>query len=475
MMTFVPAAMADGPILVGNAADLENAVTSAVSNRTIQLTADITGLVNSLSINENTTITIDMNGHNINSNNKYAFQIIKSGANLILVNTSAVQSRLLVGAGQPDEYSYRGIRISGSNVKATVGSNVTIETGLPVMVYGNGSPGSAQLDVYGTLKVSACLLDGHAYAAISGNGTAGKGGTVINIYQGALVENPFDPAIYIPQDGVVNVYGGTIKGKASAIAIKSGNLNISGGTLRATGPNSAPTEGFSNGVNASGAAIQIESNTDYTGNINVNITGGAIISANGYALYEYLGKGTDTAVTAIIINGGMFLFGKDVEQGMLLSQQLASDPSKLNISGVSFVRGDATEVKAGVDPTFMIVIPTVADFGALTKTADTSAKEQDFYVEAKDVVIEQGAKIEVKVGSDFKLSDGSTPTPNELAYKLFNVTNTSATELANGDVYHEFSTDETVNGKLTVDQIQIVKAGSYSDTMVFTITYVEAA
>ena len=60
-----------------------------------------------------------------------AFRV--EGGDLTLDNTSATQSRLLVGTGETDEYNYEGIRIAGTG-KATVKAKVSIETG-PSGVY----------------------------------------------------------------------------------------------------------------------------------------------------------------------------------------------------------------------------------------------------------------------------------------------------------------------------------------------------
>ena len=109
---------------------------------------------------------------------------------------------------------------------------------------------------------------------------------------------------YIVEDGAY------IKGNGSGIAIKSGNLTINGGTVAAVGNNSTPTPGFNNGVNSSGAAIQIESNPGYAGRINIDILGGDISSANCFSIYEYYG-GKDqteatTAVEKIAVTNGTF-------------------------------------------------------------------------------------------------------------------------------------------------------------------------
>jgi hypothetical protein len=335
------------PISVGTESELVSAITSASAVDIIQLTGGIT-LSTSQKIS-NKAITIDMNGFNISGNPDlsapyhYAFKVVLGG-DLTLDNTSDTLSKLLVGTGQAEERMYRGIRIDLSG-KATVKANVSIETGLPVMVYGNGVAGSAQLDVYGKLMVSVRYDTTSAYATISGNGTAGYGGTIINIYDGAEVINPYDVAMSIPQDGVVNVYGGTITG-ATAIGIKSGTLNISGGTLRATGQAIIPTPGWSDGINASGCTVQIESNDAYSGDIVVNITGGTIISGNGYALYEYLDLGnTDTEVTSINIANATIesALPSAKSRSMLISQKLyAASASKIIIdgSGVFIIAAD---------------------------------------------------------------------------------------------------------------------------------------
>jgi hypothetical protein len=337
-------------VYVATASEFVSAITSASAGDTIKLTANIT-IIQMMTINK--AITIDMNGFNISGNPDlsasyhYAFKVV-FGGDLTLDNTSATLSKLLVGTGQADERNYRGIRIDRSG-KATVKANVSIETGLPVMVYGNGVAGSAQLDVYGKLMVSVQYDATSAYATISGNGTPGYGGTIINIHSGAEVINPYDAALYIPQEGVVNVSGGTITGLASAIGIKSGTLNISGGTLTATGPANIPTVGFSNGINGSGCTIQIESNNAYSGNIVVNITGGTIISTNGYALYEYLNVGnTVTEVDNISISGGSFQSGATVGSDILISKELdTSNPAKLTVIGGTFSKANAGETPTG--------------------------------------------------------------------------------------------------------------------------------
>ncbi len=464
ILVLLPATMFAATVSVGTEAQLASAITAAASGDTIKLTAAITG-IQQMEISK--TITIDMNGFNISGNPSTftAFRVV-AGGDLTLSNSSATQSRLLVGTGLTDEYNYEGIRIAGAG-KATVGAKVSIETGLPVFIIGNGTAGSAQLDVYGKLVVTAVIVggeyDGFAYSAIQGNGTAGYGGTIINIYIGAEILNTFSNGLYIPQSGVVNVFGGTITGKDSAIAIKAGTLNIYGGTLSATGPVATlPPAGWSNGINASGCAIQIESNDGYAGNIVVNITGGTIGSANGYALYEYLDDGTTdgvarteiTMVNRITVSGGTLMSAGTLPD-MLLSDELTA-------KGVVTTNG--TEVTSGVDDTYTIIIPAKVDFGTLAR--GTGLKEESFTVSAENVVIGPTAKIDVKVTSSFTMLNGTTP----LAYKLYK---SGSVQVASTETFASFAAGtlaQSEAGKVTVDTAEIVYSGDYSGIMTFAIT-----
>lgn len=180
-------------------------------------------------------------------------------------------------------------------------------------------------------------------SVLTGKANDNRGGTAITIHDGAVITNPYSAGLYIPQDGTVIVLGGTITGKSSGIALKSGALNISGGIIRATGEYKAPTEGQSNGVNASGAAIQLESNSDYIGNIAVGITGGSFISEKGYSLYEYLGKGEETQVKSISVSNGEFI-------GAINTSQALAAVKKLTISGGQFTYDPATMLRPGILP-----------------------------------------------------------------------------------------------------------------------------
>ena len=110
-----------------------------------------------------------------------------------------------------------------------------------------------------TLNVYGKVIQEAKSFAISGNGSY-KGTTTINIYDGAEVKSPTCVAIFQPQAGVTNIYGGLVEGKC-AIGIKSGALNISGGTVRGTVNDHVLSDENSsgNGISYDGSAIIVDS------------------------------------------------------------------------------------------------------------------------------------------------------------------------------------------------------------------------
>ncbi|MDO5569261.1 MAG: carboxypeptidase-like regulatory domain-containing protein [bacterium] len=300
------------------------------------------------------TITVEMNGYNIDADMIQEgatknWRVFKVGAGGVLtVNNSKTTGGIINVTGEFDDDSeFEGINVDNKtgNATATIGANVTIKAGTPVTLYGNSANGTGTTNIYGTLIMAYPISESLSYASIQGNGSAGaNSGVVINVYDGAKIINDVSTAIFAPQDGTINIYGGEIIGK-TAIAIKSGHLNVSGGTIKATGPAEVP-EAFSNGVDSSGAAIQIESNDAYFGEIEVNITGGNIISENGAALYEYLKTGNaDSEVLEMKISGGTFTSGENVPAIMLSNELFTKNTSF--ISGGKFSTNPSAYIKAG--------------------------------------------------------------------------------------------------------------------------------
>lgn len=140
---------------------------------------------------------------------------------------------------------------------------------------------NAIANIYGQVEV---VEEGYA---VSGNGSDGYEGTEINIYSSSKISALNNAlALYIPQEGVTNIYGGTITG-SSVVAIKSGKLNIKGGTLKAIGAKLELPGETNNGVLPTGDVVYIESNANYAGNVEINIEAGNLSSANSEIIRVY--------------------------------------------------------------------------------------------------------------------------------------------------------------------------------------------
>ena len=316
------------------------AIRNAKAGDTVTLLKNLEyNLTSNITISKN--LTLDLNGHSITNSSTTKNDLYVAGGEVTITGTGSIIAPNSFGVSVVGRVSAK----TWKPIKAvlTVGKDVSIEAGLPaVFITGYG----AVVNVYGKLTGTG------DYATIQGNGVVSSyynyGGTEINIYDGAEVVSQNSDAMYVPQSGTINVYGGTVTGKSSGIGFKSGSLNVSGGTIKATGEDSTPTEGWSNGINASGAAIQVESNKEYIGNadhakysqfgdsVKISISDDAVIeSVNGFAVYEYLAAGTTkTSVESLKITGGQFKSANG-KTNIKISEQLDQSDAIL-ISGGLF-------------------------------------------------------------------------------------------------------------------------------------------
>jgi len=138
-----------------------------------------------------------------------------------------------------------------------------------------------------------------------------------------------------------------------------------------------------------------------------------------------------------------------------------------NMPAIGQVVGGETDVTAGVDPSYIIVIPAAVDFGSLVK--GSGLVERDFNVVAQNVVLEPEASVKVSVTSPFAMNNQNGAGGIELAYTLSN----SEESLASGDLFATFTADRTEDGTIAVNTDIIQSAGTYKGTMVFTVSYQE--
>lgn len=286
--------------------DLAAAVSAAEDGDTLKLTDDIE-VPAVVTIDKE--LTLDLNGFDITLlNNSY---LLVEGGNLTVTGEGSIVE---------DTPYYAPILVKGSTDETasnysvvTIGEDVYLEGWSGVFVRQNSTNTAygVNITVNGTIE-SLEDEDGGTGHGIYVNGSIQHttNAPVITLGEAAVI-NSTGTGVYAAGYAVWNINGATISGVECGLGIKSGEFNITDATITATGEDKTPTAGYGNGINASGAAIQIESNTGYAGNIELNIEGGVFTSENGIAVYEYLDDesntpATETSVSSIVISGGEF-------------------------------------------------------------------------------------------------------------------------------------------------------------------------
>ena len=274
---------ADGVVEVGTAEQLKAAVANGGE---IKLTADVT-VDAYVTINKATpldlggkTLTSDASGFDV-----YKDFTLKNGT----VNTATWGVWVQSGAKFTLE----------ADAAVNADQNTTLTNAPALIVVQEGTT----LDIYG--KATA---KGENFA-VSGNGSNGQGGVVLNVYEGAEITSPEGIALYFPNTATLNISGGTVKGTSGAY-IKSGSATISGGSIIANGAQ-ANYEYYGNGANSTGDALIIDKCNYPGGDPTVSITGGTFTSTNAKAVGSYVGNGAAEPVTAFVSGG---TFSTDVKE-----------------------------------------------------------------------------------------------------------------------------------------------------------------
>lgn len=254
----------------GTMTTLASAAQQANDGDTIQLTSDIklqTG------VDFDDTVTLDLNGHTIADDNWTSGDYlvsVKRGGELTIEDSSTDQT----GA----------ITASSSNEKPYAAVKITLT-------------GEDEATTPANLIVNGGTLTGYYYG-IAGNGT--RHNTNIEINGGKIVGTN-GAGIYHPQDGTLTINGGEIIGQDTAVEIRSGKLNISGGSLTAKADKYTETAN-NDGTTVSGAALAISQHTTQKA-IAVTITGGTFKGARAVSETNVQNIGSTKDVTLIISNG----------------------------------------------------------------------------------------------------------------------------------------------------------------------------
>ncbi len=329
---------------VNDAATLLAAFKNAESGDVVKLIDNITYTLPERVL-VSTDVTLNMNNHNIDFD----------GAS---VRSFTVQdgSLNIIGKGTISHPEHNALNVRGTADKTKVnystlkvGKDVTVNGFYGIAVFSD--PENKKLG-YGVNVEFAGKIEKSIEGGITINGNLqnAEGAPVINILDGAVI-NSEQTGLYAAGNGTWNIGKANITGKESAIGIKSGKVIINGGTFTCTGESQMPTEGYSNGINASGAALQLESNKDYYGNIELIIKDGTFTSKNAVSIYEYLAKNIKkTNVNKIEILGGKFASARG-NNNFLLSEEL-DYKGAIAVSGGTFSANPVSYLKPAHKVTF---------------------------------------------------------------------------------------------------------------------------
>ena len=314
-----------------------DAIKAAENGQTVILLSDRKNYVTN-TIDNN--ITIDLNGKTLSLGNNNPF--FRTNGEVTIQNGTIDSNSACVIVNAYNKLTLKNVKITGVTgdngknlVNVCSNAEVTIDKDTVLTASGSGVAVfiGQDADAKYTLNVYGKLIQQDKSFAICGNGSY-KGTTTINIYDGAEVKSA-SAAIYQPQAGAINVTGGLVEGYC-AIGIKSGMLNISGGTVRGTANDYVLSDENSNGDGLSydGSAIIVDSRSaGYAGNVKINVTGGTVESRYSTAIRE-IGEQDKPDMTQLVelnVTGGNVL-GAGSNTGNVTNDMLVRDVSVKNVS-----------------------------------------------------------------------------------------------------------------------------------------------
>lgn len=406
---FVPAANADGTYGVKAApvakigtveyATLNEAFAAAKDGETVLLLAD-TELTDYITVDK--AVTLDLGGKTVTANltSNYAFAVtadvtFKNGAINITNNNGgiSVAGKLtlvdvdITGAAVNAPLLYLiGSTETTIDKDSTVTATSSSANSYPaILMEGSYADETITLNIYGSVSCKSM-------PAVQGNG-ADKATSKINVYDGASVTSE-KLAMYLPQICEVNISGGLVDGYCG-VGIKSGTLNITGGTVRGhkNDADIGDQHSTTNGINYDGSAILIDSYIGYAGQVKVNISGDAVVeSLYSTAIREIGNDASQTNMVALTVTGGT-VKGASGKDAILVRK--TTRPT-VSVSGGTFsseVPADLcakgyTSVK-NADGTYTVAEQAVNPFGKSFSVVNKPVMTQDG-VEYYTVVVYSG-------------------------------------------------------------------------------------
>lgn len=277
-------------------ATLQEAANAAAAGQTVTVLNDVDMTTDgNLTVNVGKDIVLDMNGHSIKGANADHKNICVSGK-LTLMDSKENSTGKIYSEDPYKKGVYDKTLIYVDGNGEFVMESGHINTVLPNSV----DNGQFAIGAFDNCKVTinGGTIEG-GYSAITGFGDP-KDNTNITINGGTLI-CPMDYAIYHPQPGKLTINeGATIYGGAGAICMKSGELEINGGTLTSKGKGN--TGNWGDGTGGLGNAA-LNFCKPY-GDVKAIIKGGTITAEGDAVLID--AKPTAGKTVTLAIEGGTY-------------------------------------------------------------------------------------------------------------------------------------------------------------------------
>ena len=299
---------------------LNDAITASGPTDVILLEDNIT-LMATQWIANGYEVTIDLGGFSISAPTRVFHvcggKLTLTGEGIIRETTPDYGAIMISGSDSAMDSNYSVVNI-GANIELIAWAPIFVTQTIPINPVGI----TPKSDYFYGVVVN---FNGKATSVLDTSSDAGHGLYINGTYKNKIANYPIfnvgssaiitsqGPGIYTAGYAAWTIEpGASVIGVDSALAIKAGKITINGGTFKATGSNLTPTVTWNNGINPSGAVIQIESyNSIYGGDIELIINGGTFISEHGYVIYEYTHISEESSVVDLKINNGEFIAGDD--------------------------------------------------------------------------------------------------------------------------------------------------------------------
>lgn len=407
---------------------------AAVQNGEIVLVKQDCDMPDQIIISGNKSVTLDLGDSTVSATNGIH---VMNGATLT-IKGNGVYKHESNSSNAFNVWGYTTYENDGAiDESKAIRSTVTVESGTITAAGGGAGIGmwgnGATVNINGG-KVESVFKNNDVDGgfAIAGNGTRNGntcyGGTELNI-NGGEITSVQDCAIYLPQIGVTNITGGTIRGW-SGIEMDSGTLNISGGKIESTyqGDGTRKYKPAGDGNYNFGAAIAVvskgnQSAMGYAGHMNVNITGGEIVSASYYAIDEYNlpyvqspdGKQSVAYVDSFKISGDAKIGGA---KGAVLSDNIKNFISSGNftheISEDYIAEGKICKVTTDANYPYVVGEKVVDVKPAEPEKTEVAGKTEDIKSEDvdKNKVVNAAASTTITDSADASVSDVAKEVTN---------------------------------------------------------------